>query len=122
MNHSNFSLFYKNICSVIEHQPQSYLTVYLPICFIRVIAQLSTASKFIINVTFKNIKYTINPNEECKLCNRNELEDLFRIVVSCPIYIVLRKQFIPNFAGLNENNYCTLLYSLTLQIMKSLYV
>ena len=87
MNHSNFSLFYKNICSVVDHQPQSYLTVSLPICFTRVVAQLRTELKFIINMSFKIIKYTMNPTEECKLCNRNELEDPYCSVLSYEVFI-----------------------------------
>ena len=59
--------FYKNISSTVDHQPQKYVTVALPIRFTRVIAQLKTASKFITNVTFQKYK----PTEECTLCHKN---------------------------------------------------
>ena len=87
------------------------IAVSLPICFTRIIAHLRTVSKFIINIISRNIKNTIDPSVECALCHKNELVDLFHVLVSCSVYLVLSKQFIPDFLNLNKNNYYTLLYN-----------
>ena len=43
------------------------------------------------------------------------------VLVSCTIYLVLRKQFIPNFLDLNKQYYYTILYNPLLQNMNNLY-
>ena len=53
--------------------------------FTRVTDNCPIEDCLIINVTCGNIT-----TEECRLCNRN---DLFHVLVSCPIYLVLRKEF-----------------------------
>lgn len=62
--------------------------------FLKFLAQLRLGSKFILKITIGCITYKINPPELCSLCSLHEQEDLYHVLISCPVYSSLRAVYL----------------------------
>lgn len=106
---STFCYIYKLLN--IEYQysnPQLYLTLPLPHNVTTVIAQLRTCNTLNLKLYFKHNIYAINPSEICQICNMMETEDLYHLLVICPLYTPLREILFTNLGvknKLNASNY-----------------
>ncbi|KAK9507376.1 hypothetical protein O3M35_007249 [Rhynocoris fuscipes] len=95
LHQSNFSYYYKLIFNSAELE-QNYLLSDLQICYVRLLAQLRTSSKYHIKLTYNSILYTIDPLSNCIICNSNCPEDLYHIMFICPPYTPFRTQYLQN--------------------------
>lgn len=83
----------KDLSSIIR---EPYLTLPLPIGFIRTFASCRLSSYFRLSFKIKDTLYKINALDFCTLCNVNEKEDLPHLLTSCPMYDYLRTRFLGN--------------------------
>lgn len=93
VNKSNFSLIYSALFFE-EQRPQFYFLLNLPFKFVKFLAQLRLSSKFIMKITIDHIKYVIKPSELCPICNKQQQEDLYHILSSCPMYTSFRNHYL----------------------------
>lgn len=92
---------------------ENYLTMKLNMDIVRVISQLRMMGTNFIRLIIKGYNYKWNPNITCMVCNLQKNEDLYHVLIICPIYDHIRKQFFKNFIDhkINENNYMTYICS-----------
>ncbi|KAK9506988.1 hypothetical protein O3M35_008826 [Rhynocoris fuscipes] len=101
LHQSNFSYYYKLVYNSAELE-QNYLQSDLQICYVRLLAQLWTSSKYHIKLTYNSILYPIDPQSNCIICNSNLPEDLFHIIFIGPPYTPFRTQYLHN---INEKDW-----------------
>ena len=94
---SNKALFYRHLID--QLQPSLYLTCIRIVEDRQVLIYLRTRNHQLMVETGKCVKPRSLPYAKrvCILCQRNDLEDEYHLVIICPVYIELREQFINKY-------------------------
>lgn len=93
---SSYCPYYQNIKDLSSIIREPYLTLPLPIGFIRILTSCRLSSYFQLSFKIKGTLYKINASDTCTLCNFNEKEDLPHFLTRCPMYENLRTKFLGN--------------------------
>lgn len=116
----NYSPIYSKL-EPLKDEANYYLHYNAPFPFIKTASQLRTSGTYTIKITTNNITHIINPKENCTICNQNSPEDLFHILISCPMYSAIRKFYLPHYSKSDHNNYFYILNPQNAKQVKSLY-
>ncbi|XP_031354005.1 uncharacterized protein LOC116178597 isoform X1 [Photinus pyralis] len=89
---SKYSPIYRNISSLTNMEV--YMTFKLPINKVRLVSQLRISGLKEIRFYINRCSYVINTECLCTVCNLKENETLEHFLLTCPIYTVLRTQYL----------------------------
>ena len=85
---------YRAIKHLEQHYQEPYLTLALPLPFLRMFTQTRLAGKITLSFVHNKIIYKICESECCLLCNLNVCESLTHILTECPVYENLRIKYL----------------------------
>lgn len=104
---SNYSLFYQQLKSNLS-SCEEYLQYKTHINKIRVLSQIRMSSHYGLQIYYKGIKYKLDAQNNCTICNLQKKEDLLHFFFECPIYSATRANFLSRHIQ-NDKSIITLL-------------
>ncbi|KAJ8670559.1 hypothetical protein QAD02_001818 [Eretmocerus hayati] len=91
---STYNQTFKEIKDLETLHVEPYLTLALPLSYIRVFANCRLAGRYSLKFYLNKIQYKINPSENCQVSNCNALEKIEHIIFECPMYTNLRTKYL----------------------------
>ena len=97
LSNTKYSSYYQNLKPNL-FVCEEYLLFRTNINKIRILSQirLSNSSRGL-QIYYRGMKYQLDAQNNCTVCNMQKKEDLFHFFLECPIYQSLRSHFLANY-------------------------
>lgn len=96
MTNTKYSLHYQQL-KPNHYISENYLYYKVHIKKIRILSQIRLSSKLGLQIYHRGIKFKLDAQNNCTICNLQKKEDLLHFFLDCPIYAATRANFLASY-------------------------